>query len=53
MAKLYVITEPAGVGKSTISRKIAKASSKSALIEVTIFIRRSSDAMDSKILSVA
>ena len=33
MAKLYVITGPAGVGKSTISRKIAKASSKSALIE--------------------
>lgn len=33
MAKLYVITGPAGVGKSTISRKIAEASSKSALIE--------------------
>lgn len=32
MAKLYVITGPAGVGKSTISRKIAEASSKSALI---------------------
>lgn len=33
MADLYVITGPAGVGKSTISRKIAEASSKSALIE--------------------
>ncbi len=33
MAKLYVITGPVGVGKSTISRKIAEASSKSALIE--------------------
>ena len=33
MAKLYVITGPAGVGKSTISRKIAEASPKSALIE--------------------
>jgi predicted ABC-type ATPase len=33
MAKLYVITGPAGVGKSTISRKIAEASYKSALIE--------------------
>jgi guanylate kinase len=33
MAKLFVITGPAGVGKSTISRKIAEASSKSALIE--------------------
>ena len=33
MAMLYVITGPAGVGKSTISRKIAEASVKSALIE--------------------
>ena len=33
MAKLYVITGPAGVGKSTVSRKIAETSGKSALIE--------------------
>ena len=33
MAKLFVITGPAGVGKSTISRKIAEAYPKSALIE--------------------
>ena len=33
MPVLYVITGPAGVGKSTISRKIAEASAKSALIE--------------------
>ena len=33
MAKLYVITGPAGVGKSTVSRKIAESSGKSALIE--------------------
>ena len=33
MAKLYIITGPAGVGKSTISRKIAEAKEKSALIE--------------------
>lgn len=33
MAKLYIITGPAGVGKSTISRKIAESSNKSTLIE--------------------
>ena len=33
MAKLYVITGPAGVGKSTVSRKIAESSGKPALIE--------------------
>ena len=33
MGKLYVITGPAGVGKSTISKKLAVRSSKSALIE--------------------
>lgn len=33
MPKLYVITGPAGVGKSTISKKLAEISSKSALIE--------------------
>lgn len=33
MNKLYIITGPAGVGKSTISRKIAKKLKKSALIE--------------------
>lgn len=33
MAKLYIITGPAGVGKSTISRKIAELKDKSALIE--------------------
>lgn len=33
MAKLYVITGPAGVGKSTVSRKIAESFGKSALIE--------------------
>ena len=33
MSKLYIITGPAGVGKSTISKQIAKTSQKSALIE--------------------
>ena len=33
MNKLYVITGPAGVGKSTISKEIAKNKSKSVLIE--------------------
>ena len=33
MSKLYIITGPAGVGKSTISKEIAKKSKKSALIE--------------------
>ena len=33
MPKLYIITGPAGVGKSTISKEIAKLKSKSALIE--------------------
>lgn len=33
MANLYVITGPAGVGKSTISRKIAENKNKSVLIE--------------------
>ena len=33
MSKLYIITGPAGVGKSTISNEIAKRSGKSALIE--------------------
>jgi len=33
MAKLYIITGPAGVGKSTISKKIAELKNKSALIE--------------------
>lgn len=33
MNKLYIITGPAGVGKSTISKEIAKNKSKSALIE--------------------
>lgn len=33
MANLYLITGPAGVGKSTISRKIAEAKGKSVLIE--------------------
>lgn len=33
MNKLYIITGPAGVGKSTISKEIAKRSNKSALIE--------------------
>ncbi len=33
MPQLYVITGPAGVGKSTISKKLAESSSKSALIE--------------------
>ena len=31
--KLYIITGPAGVGKSTISKGIASSSSKSVLIE--------------------
>ena len=34
MSKLYIITGAPGVGKSTISREIAKSSPKSALIEV-------------------
>lgn len=33
MANLYIITGPAGVGKSTISKKIAELKTKSALIE--------------------
>ncbi len=33
MSKLYIITGPAGVGKSTISRKIAESKKKSVLIE--------------------
>ena len=33
MSKLYVITGPAGVGKSTVSYELAKRSNKSALIE--------------------
>lgn len=33
MTNLYIITGPAGVGKSTISKKIAKLRNKSALIE--------------------
>lgn len=33
MSTLYVITGPAGVGKSTISKKIAESKAKSALIE--------------------
>lgn len=33
MSKLYIVTGPAGVGKSTISRRIAESKKKSALIE--------------------
>lgn len=33
MSSLYIITGPAGVGKSTISRKIAENKNKSVLIE--------------------
>lgn len=33
MSKLYIITGPAGVGKSTISKRIAKKSDKSVLLE--------------------
>jgi cytidylate kinase len=33
MSNLYIITGPAGVGKSTISKKLAKSSNKSVLIE--------------------
>jgi len=33
MPNLYIITGPAGVGKSTISKELAKRSNKSALIE--------------------
>lgn len=33
MSNLYIITGPAGVGKSTISRRIAKSKEKSVLIE--------------------
>lgn len=33
MSNLYIITGPAGVGKSTISRKIAESKEKSVLIE--------------------
>lgn len=33
MCKLYIVTGPAGVGKSTISKKIAASLNKSALIE--------------------
>jgi len=33
MATLYIITGPSGVGKSTISKRIAESTNKSALIE--------------------
>lgn len=33
MSNLYILTGPAGVGKSTISKRIAKLKNKSALIE--------------------
>jgi guanylate kinase len=33
MPNLYIITGPSGVGKSTISKKLAESSNKSALIE--------------------
>lgn len=33
MSKLYIITGPAGVGKSTISKRIAEKSDKSVLLE--------------------
>ena len=33
MPNLYIITGPAGVGKSTISKELAKSYNKSALIE--------------------
>ena len=33
MPNLYVITGPAGVGKSTVSKRLAQNLSKSALIE--------------------
>ena len=33
MSQLYIITGPAGVGKSTISKEIAKQKTKSALVE--------------------
>ena len=33
MSNLYIITGPAGVGKSTISKKIVELKKKSALIE--------------------
>ena len=33
MSELYIITGPAGVGKSTISRKIAEQKNKSVLVE--------------------
>lgn len=33
MSQLYIITGPAGVGKSTISKKIAEQKTKSALVE--------------------
>lgn len=33
MSNLYIITGPAGVGKSTISKKLAQLKDKSVLIE--------------------
>lgn len=33
MSRLYIITGPAGVGKSTVSKKIAESKDKSVLIE--------------------
>ncbi|MBR3524036.1 MAG: (d)CMP kinase [Bacilli bacterium] len=38
MKTLYLITGPAGVGKSTISNKLASLLDKSALIEGMIYI---------------
>ena len=32
MSKLYIITGPSGVGKSTVSRKIAESKNKSLLM---------------------
>lgn len=37
MSNLYIITGPAGVGKSTISRRIAESKNKSVLNEKTLY----------------
>lgn len=38
MSKLYIISGPAGVGKSTISKRIAESKKKTVLIEGDFFV---------------
>ena len=38
MPNLYIITGPSGVGKSTVSKKLAENSNKSVLIEGDLLV---------------